>query len=293
MIDTRLLSGRDVSQVVYTALHHQIRSLKSKGITPSLAVILVGDDPSSKVYVKSKSRQFEKMGLRSETILLPEATSEAGLISFIEELNQDSTFHGVLVQLPLPRQIRSEKVIRAIAPKKDVDGFHPENLGLLTTGQSCFIPCTPKGILKILSHFNIRTKGQHIVVLGRSNIVGRPISILLSSKNNNGNGTVTLCHSGTSDLKTYTRQADILIVALGVPKMITRSFIKKGAVIVDVGIHRLPNNSEKGYEIVGDVDQQSVDGKASAIAPVPGGVGLMTIAMLVENTVEAAEIQSH
>ena len=292
MIDTQLLSGKDVSQAVYTALDPRIQSLKSKGFIPSLAVILVGNDASSKVYVKSKSRQFEKMGLKSETISLPEATSEAGLISFIDELNQDPAFHGILVQLPLPSQIRSEKVLRAITPEKDVDGFHPENVGLLTTGQSRFIPCTPKGILKILSHFNISTQGKHIVVLGRSNIVGRPISILLSSKNENGNGTVTLCHSGTSDIKSFSRQADILIVALGVPKMIKRTFVKKGAVIVDVGIHRIPNKSEKGYEIVGDVDKQSIIGKASAISPVPGGVGPMTIAMLVENTVEAAEIQS-
>ncbi len=292
MIDTQLLSGKDVSQAVYTALDPRIQSLKSKGFIPSLAVILVGNDASSKVYVKSKSRQFEKMGLKSETISLPEATSEAGLISIIDELNQDPTFHGILVQLPLPSQIRSEKVLRAITPEKDVDGFHPENVGLLTTGQSRFIPCTPKGILKILSHFNISTQGKHIVVLGRSNIVGRPISILLSSKNENGNGTVTLCHSGTSDIKSFSRQADILIVALGVPKMIKRTFVKKGAVIVDVGIHRIPNKSEKGYEIVGDVDKQSIIGKASAISPVPGGVGPMTIAMLVENTVEAAEIQS-
>ncbi|MBL7014525.1 MAG: bifunctional 5,10-methylenetetrahydrofolate dehydrogenase/5,10-methenyltetrahydrofolate cyclohydrolase [Candidatus Marinimicrobia bacterium] len=292
MIDTRLLSGKDVSQAVYTTLDPRIQSLKQTGIVPSLAVILVGDDAPSKVYVKSKSRQFAKMGLKSETIPLPEATSEAGLISFIDELNQDSSFHGILVQLPLPAQIRSEKVIRAISPEKDVDGFHPENLGLLTSGQPRFIPCTPKGILKIISHYKINPSGKHVVVLGRSNIVGRPMSILLSSKNENGNGTVTLCHSSTPDIKTFSRQADILIVALGVPKLITKTFVKKGAVIIDVGIHRIPNNSEKGYEIVGDVDRKSIEGKVSAITPVPGGVGPMTIAMLVENTVEAAEIQS-
>lgn len=292
MSDTRILSGKDVSQSVYQSLENRITTLKNQNIVPSLAVILVGDDSASKVYVKNKTRTFASLGLHSETILFPEATSEAGLISFISELNDDPQFHGILVQLPLPRHIRSDNIIRSISPKKDVDGFHPENLGLCTTGHPRFIPCTPKGILSILDFYDLSASGKHVVVLGRSNIVGRPMSILLSMKNKRQNGTVTVCHSGTPDIKYFSRQADILIVAMGVPKCVTRSYVKKGAILIDVGIHRLPNQSKKGYTIVGDVDFKSVMGKVSAITPVPGGVGPMTIAMLAENTIEAAEMQS-
>jgi methylenetetrahydrofolate dehydrogenase (NADP+)/methenyltetrahydrofolate cyclohydrolase len=284
-----VLSGKEVSHSVYEDLKSRIDFLKKKGVVPSLAVILVGDDPASNVYVQSKSRQFKKMGLHSDTITFPEETSEAGLASFIEELNQDDTFHGILVQLPLPKQIDEKRIIRAISPEKDVDGFHPENLGLLTAGNPRFIPCTPKGILRIFSHYDISPSGKHIVILGRSNIVGRPMSILLSLKNDSGNGTVTLCHSRTADLKSFTKKADILVVSLGSPELIDESYLKDGVVIVDVGINRVSDDSETRYKLVGDVHWESIQTIASYATPVPGGVGPMTIAMLVENTIEAAE----
>jgi methylenetetrahydrofolate dehydrogenase (NADP+)/methenyltetrahydrofolate cyclohydrolase len=229
------------------------------------------------------------MNLHSETIRLPEETSQKELLSTIRTLNNDPVFHGILVQLPLPKHIDTSVVINAIAPDKDVDGFHPENLGLLTAGKPRFIPCTPKGIMRILEHFHIDPSSKHAVVLGRSNIVGRPISILLSQKQAYSNATTTICHSGTSDLRAFTTQADILVAALGVPEMIDDTYIKEDVVIIDVGINRVPDQSEKGYKLVGDVNYDAVQGIAQSITPVPGGVGPMTIAMLVENTVEATE----
>ncbi len=287
-----LLSGKTVAAQVYNDLKPRIQQLQSKGIQPGLVVILVGDDPASHVYVRSKAKRFEKLGLVSETVLLPKDTSETELIQRINTFNQDPRFHGILVQMPVPPQIRADAVIQAIAPTKDVDGFHPENMGLLTTGHPRFIPCTPKGILRILKHYDISLSGKHVVVVGRSNIVGRPISILTSLKNDSGNATTTLCHSGTQNIPEFTRQADVIIAAIGQPNYITSDFVKKGAVLIDVGINRVPDDSEKGYHLVGDIDATSVSSLAKALTPVPGGVGPMTIAMLVENTVESAE-RSH
>ena len=290
MAETNILSGKVVSDAVYTALERRITALSTNhSAVPGLAAVIVGDDPASQVYVRNKTRRFRKMNLHSETIRLPEDTSQEELLSTIRTLNNDPVFHGILVQLPLPNHIDTDAVIHAITPEKDVDGFHPENLGRLTAGKPRFIPCTPKGIMRILEHFDIDPAGKHAVVLGRSNIVGRPMSILLSQKQSYSNATTTICHSGTSDLRTITTQADILIAALGVPKMIDDSYIKKDAVIIDVGINRVPDKSDKGYKLVGDVNFNAVQDIAAGITPVPGGVGPMTIAMLVENTVEATE----
>ena len=290
MAETQILSGKVVSEAVYAGLKDRIDLLKNNhSVVPGLAAVIVGEDPASQVYVRNKTRRFSKLNLHSETIRLPEETSQEELLTTINTLNNDPLFHGILVQLPLPKHIDSEVVIHAIAPHKDVDGFHPENLGRLAAGKPKFIPCTPKGIMRILEHFHIDPSGKHAVVLGRSNIVGRPMSILLSHKQSYSNATTTICHSGTSDLRTFTKQADILVAALGAPEMIDDSYVKEGAVIIDVGINRVKDDSEKGYKLVGDVNFKAVQDIAASITPVPGGVGPMTIAMLVENTVEATE----
>ena len=288
-MEPKILSGKEVSNSVYVALKGRISTLKSQSIIPSLAVIIVGEDPASQVYVRNKTRQFFNHGLFSDTITYPSDITQEVLLSKIYELNKNIQFHGILVQLPLPNHIDEDAIIDAIDPKKDVDGFHPYNLGCLAAGKPIFIPCTPKGIMRIFHHYNISISGKHVVVVGRSNIVGRPISILTSLKQVNSNGTTTICHSGTENIGQYTKQADIIILALGSPEFLKGKDIKEGAVIIDVGINRVDNDSPKGYKIVGDGEETSLKGKASAHTPVPGGVGPMTIAMLVENTVEAAE----
>ncbi len=289
MPKTKILSGKDVSEAVYENLQPRISKLKQKGITPGLAVILVGNNPASQVYVRSKGRKFNKLDLFSETIVLPADIDESSLISKIRELNNDDRFHGILVQSPLPKHLDYNKILLEVNPQKDVDGFHPYNVGKLALGEPQFIPCTPKGVMRIYEHYNIELKGKYVVVVGRSNIVGRPLSILTSLKNKYANATTTICHSGTPDIPKIARQADILIAAIGVPEMIDNTYVKEGAVVIDVGINRVDDDSEKGYKLVGDVNFASINGIASAITPVPGGVGMMTIAMLVENTIEAAE----
>ena len=289
MSDLLILSGKDVSSSVYKGLSERIHALREKGITPGLAVVLVGEDPASQVYVRSKTRTFKKLDLFTQTYILPKDTSQDELLGLIKELNNDNSYHGILVQLPLPKHIESDKVINAIDPKKDVDGFHPENAGLLAIGRPRFIPCTPKGIMRILEQYKIDLNGKHVVVVGRSNIVGRPISILTSMKMDGANATTTICHSGTPNIQYHTKTADVIIVALGVPSFLDQEMIKKDAVVIDVGINRIDADNQKGYKLVGDADWQSIEKKASAATPVPGGVGPMTIAMLVENTVEAAE----
>ena len=289
MAETRILSGKVVSDAVYTALKSRIQSLQESSVVPGLAAVIVGEDPASQVYVRNKTRKFSKLQLHSETIKLPHETTQEDLLHRIETLNNDPLYHGILVQLPLPTHIEGTLIVDAIAPHKDVDGFHPENLGLLTAGRPRYVPCTPKGIMRILEHYDIDPSGKHAVVLGRSNIVGRPLSILLSQKQEFSNATTTICHSGTVDLKAVAMQADILIAALGSPELVDQSFIKEGVTIIDVGINRVDDDSEKGYKLVGDVAFEAVQGIAGSITPVPGGVGPMTIAMLVENTVEAAE----
>lgn len=291
MPKTKILSGKEVSAAVYNNLQPRISKLKRRGIIPGLAVILVGDDPASQVYVRSKGRRFNKLELFSETIMLPADIDEDSLISKIHKLNNDTRFHGILVQLPLPKHLDSNKILFEVDPNKDVDGFHPVNIGKLASGNPQFIPCTPKGIMRIFEHYNIELSGKHVVVIGRSNIVGRPLSILTSLKTSYANATTTICHSGTPDIPKIAKQADVLIAAIGVPEMIDEAYVKRGAVVIDVGINRVEDDSDKGYKLVGDANFESVNGVAVAMTPVPGGVGPMTIAMLVENTVEAAEGQ--
>ena len=286
-MNTSILSGVEASKALYNSLEDRIALLKKQSIIPGLAAVLVGNNPASEIYVRNKTKKFEALGLKTDLFRLDENFSEEELLSLIDKLNTDSEFHGILVQLPLPKHIDSEKVLNAIVPTKDVDGFHPENAGLLSIGKPRFIPCTPKGMMFILKHFNIDLNGKHVVVIGRSNIVGRPISILASLKEL-GNATVTLCHSGTKDLKYFSKQADVLVAALGSPQFVDSSYIKKGACLIDVGINRIEVDGKS--KIVGDIDQESVMGIADSLTPVPKGVGPMTIAMLVENTVLSAEL---
>ena len=289
---TQLFSGKEVSESVYESLIPKIQSLKSHGVIPGLAAILVGEDPASRVYVRSKARRFESLNLFTETIRLDADISQDKLVSKIRSINTDDRFHGILVQLPLPKHIDDNEIINMVNPMKDVDGFHPENVGFLAVGNPRFIPCTPKGIMRILSYYDVELFGKHVVIIGRSNIVGRPVSILTSLKKSFSNATTTICHSGTEDIRYFTKQADIIIAAMGVPNILDKSYIKPGVILIDVGINRVDDNSEKGYKLVGDIDRNSVTDIASGLTPVPGGVGPMTIAMLVENTVEAAALQS-
>ena len=284
-----ILSGKDVSQVVYKSLKDRIEFLNSQKTVPGLAAVLVGNDPASQVYVRSKTKIFNSLSLHTETFKLSSEITDGDLLELIGRLNVDLSFHGILVQLPLPKHINSQRILRSIIPDKDVDGFHPENAGLLSLGEPRYIPCTPKGIMRILDYYDIDLKGKNVVVVGRSNIVGRPISILTSLKMNGANGTTTICHSGTPDIAHHTRLADIVIVALGVPGFLDKDMLKEGAIVIDVGINRIESDNEKGYRLVGDADWDSIRNKVSAATPVPGGVGPMTIAMLVENTIEAAE----
>lgn len=284
-----VLDGKLASAAVKENLKVKTAELREKGLpAPHLAAILVGNNGASETYVASKVKNCDETGFESTLIRLPEDTTEAILLETIESLNQNPDVDGILVQLPLPKHISEEKVIETIDPRKDVDGFHPSNIGRLVQGLTTFIPATPYGILLMLEHFNIPTKGKHAVVIGRSNIVGRPMSILLSSNIPQGNCTVTLCHSHTSNLKEICQQADILVAALGKPEFVTPDMVKPGAVIIDVGITRVTDASaKKGFRIKGDVHYDSVSAVASAITPVPGGVGLMTIAGLLKNTLQA------
>ena len=268
----------------------EIAALKTKGITPGLAVVLVGDNPASQVYVRMKGKACEEAGLYHETIKLPKDTTEADLMALLERLNVDHKIHGILVQLPLPKQIDTNRALHRIDPAKDVDGFHPENVGKVAVGDPAgFRPATPYGVQQLLIRTGVETKGAHAVVVGRSNIVGRPMAALLLHDAPGGNATVTVCHSRTRNIEQYTRQADILIVAIGKPEFVTGDMIKPGAVVIDVGVNRVDDPTRKqGYRLVGDVNFQEAKQVASVITPVPGGVGPMTITMLLYNTVQAA-----
>ncbi len=286
-----IINGKEIAKIIQLELAEKTNNLVAKtGVKPGLALLLVGDNSASQVYVRSKAKACEKVGLHSVIVTLPELTSEKEVLAVIAAWNKDTTIHGILVQLPLPKHIDETNVIMAIHPDKDVDGFHPVNVGKLVTGIGGFVPCTPAGIVELLVRSSIPTSGKHVVVLGRSNIVGKPIANLLYQKSARGNAIVTICHTGADDIRHYTKQADILIAAIGVAHRITANDIKHGAVIIDVGINRINDeNSEKGYSIVGDVDYDSVFPYVSAITPVPGGVGPMTIAMLLSNTFTAAQ----
>ncbi len=286
-----LLDGKTASQAVKESLQQRVTSLTAAGHKkPHLAAILVGTNGASETYVASKVKNCEEIGFASTLVRLDENVAESVLLAEIDALNNNDDIDGILVQLPLPKQINEQKVIEAISPAKDVDGFHPVSVGKLVQGLNTFIPATPYGVMLMLEHFNIDTKGKHAVVVGRSNIVGRPMSILLSSNTKYGNCTVTICHSHTKNLTEICRQADILVAALGRPEFVTADMVKEGAVVIDVGITRVEDaTAKKGYRIKGDVAFAEVAAKAGAITPVPGGVGLMTIAGLLKNTLQAYE----
>lgn len=286
-----IIDGKQIAEDVKADVARKVALLKEKGITPCLAVILVGENPASVSYVTGKRNALAAAGMEDRSLILPEDTSEEKLLSIIRDLNADKSVHGILVQLPLPEHINEQKVINAISPEKDVDGFHPVNAGKLLLGEKSFLPCTPHGICVLLKHMNIKTDGSRTVVIGRSNIVGKPVSILLSRKEYNS--TVTMCHTGTKNLPEITKQADIVIVASGHPGTLTADMVKEGAVVIDVGVNRIPDSTKKsGFRLVGDVDFENVKEVASYITPVPKGVGPMTIAMLIYNTLEAAERQN-
>lgn len=285
-----LLDGKATSKAIKEEIAAEVNARKEKGLkTPHLAAVLIGDDGASQTYVSSKVKACEKIGFTSTLIRKPANTSEEELLSIVDELNKDESIDGFIVQLPLPKHIDEQKILLAIDPRKDVDGFHPENVGRMALGLPCYLPATPYGIMQLLERYNVPTEGKNCVVIGRSHIVGSPMSILLSQNTNPGNCTVTLTHSRTKDLESIVRNADILVVALGKAEFVKGEMVKEGAVVIDVGITRVPDAStERGYRIAGDVDFDSVSPKCSFITPVPGGVGPMTIASLLKNTLQAA-----
>ena len=279
---TQIIDGKKISAEIKDELKEKVTTLKAEGKEITLAVIQVGNDPASTVYVGNKKKSCAYIGIRSLAYELPEDTTEEELLSLVEQLNQSRDVHGILVQLPLPKQINEDKIIKAIAPAKDVDGFHPQSVGALSIGQPGFVSCTPAGIIQLLKRSGIEIDGKECVIVGRSNIVGKPMALLLLSEN----GTVTVCHSHTKNLKDVCKRADILVAAIGKPKFFNHEYVKEGAVVIDVGIHRNENN-----KLCGDVDYEDVFPHVSAITPVPGGVGPMTIAMLMYNCVQAAEME--
>ena len=289
----KIIDGKELAANLRAEIAAQVAELKAqKGVTPGLAVILVGDNPASVSYVTAKEKACAEAGMYSREIRLPAETGEAELVRLIGELNADPAIHGILVQLPVPKHIREQAVIDAIAPEKDVDGFTPVNVGRMMIGRKCFLPCTPHGIIKLIEFAGMDIRGKHAVVIGRSNIVGKPVAALLSRKE--ANATVTVCHTGTPDIGVFTRQADIVVVAAGRPNTVTGDMLKPGAVVIDVGVNRIPDATRpKGFRLVGDADFESCAKVASAITPVPGGVGPMTITMLLLNTLEAARRDAH
>ena len=290
-MSAQIIDGKQIALEVRAGVAEKVAALKAKGITPCLAVVLVGENPASVSYVTGKRKALAEAGMADRSEVLPENTSEEELLALIDKLNKDESVHGILVQLPLPKHINEDKVIMAISPEKDVDGFHPVNVGNLVIGKKAFLPCTPHGIIVLLEKMGIETSGKHAVVIGRSNIVGKPVSLLLARKETNC--TVTICHTGTKNMAEITRQADILIAASGHPHTVTADMVKDGAVVIDVGVNRIPDSTKKsGFRLIGDCDFDEIKEKASFITPVPGGVGPMTIAMLIFNTLEAATAAS-
>jgi methylenetetrahydrofolate dehydrogenase (NADP+)/methenyltetrahydrofolate cyclohydrolase len=287
---SNLIDGRAIAEKVYVDLRGEIAAMRSKGVTPGLAVVLVGDDPASRAYVRSKDKMSRELGLHSVKLELPETTSQDELLTRVEELNHDPAIHGILVQSPPPKQIDEAAIVRALDPRKDVDGFHPLNVAKLAMGDSTgFVPCTPLGVQRLLIEGKIGIAGAHVVVLGRSMIVGKPVALLLMQKAKGGDATVTVVHSRSKNLEAITRSADILIAAIGRAHFVKADHVREGAVVIDVGINRVDDASNpRGYRLVGDVAFDEVAPKAKAITPVPGGVGPMTIAMLMSNTVKAA-----
>lgn len=286
-----LIDGVAIARRIRDEVACDVQRLAQRGVVPGLTVVLVGDDPASAVYVRSKGKATEEAGMRSVTIRLPADTTQADLLAHVDALNADASVHGILVQMPLPKQIDADAIVRRIRPDKDVDGFHPVNVGKNLIGErDGFVPCTPAGVQELLVRSGVETRGAECVIVGRSNIVGKPMMALMVQNATGANATVTVCHSATRDLAAHTRRGDILIVAAGRPRMVTGDMIRPGAVVIDVGINRVSDASTKsGYRLVGDVDFDSAREVASLITPVPGGVGPMTIALLLRNTVRAAE----
>jgi methylenetetrahydrofolate dehydrogenase (NADP+)/methenyltetrahydrofolate cyclohydrolase len=286
----QIIDGKQVAADMRAELKAEVAELKEKGIVPGLAVVLVGEDPASKSYVTAKERACEDMGIYSDDNRLAADTSQKELMALVEKLNKDPKINGILVQLPLPDGLNEAEVLLAIDPAKDVDGFHPVNVGKMVVGEKAFLPCTPHGILQLLMRSNVTIKGAEVVIVGRSNIVGKPLANMLIQKNPTGNATVTVCHTRTKDLSYHTKRADIVIAAAGRPNTVTADMVKEGVVVIDVGVNRVEDaTKKKGYRLVGDVDFEAVKEKASLITPVPGGVGPMTITMLLYNTVESAK----
>ena len=286
----KIIDGKAISSEIREELKLEIALLKNQGIVPGLGVILVGDDPASNSYVSAKERACKSIGIYSDDNRYDENITENQLLEKISSMNNDTKIDGILVQLPLPKHIDSSKVLLSINPEKDVDGFHPVNVGKMMIGEEAFLPCTPHGIIQLLKRCNIVTNGAHVVVIGRSNIVGKPVANMLMQRGDGANATVTLCHTATKDLSFHTQQADIIIAASGNPNTLTKDMVKDDVVIIDVGVNRIPDSSKKsGFRLVGDVDFEELSQIASAITPVPGGVGPMTITMLLFNTVMSAK----
>ena len=294
-MQAQIISGTDIAKEIRAEVAEAVAEMKEKhGVVPGLAAVVVGDDPGSAIYVRNKERACHEAGIFTETSKLPESTTEGELLDLVSRLNKDDRFHGILMQLPLPPQIKEDRILLAIDPDKDIDGLHPMNIGRLVSGEPRFVACTPAGIQQMLLRSGFDPEGKHVVVAGRSNIVGKPVSILLAQKRPGANATVTVCHTRTRNLGEMTRQADILIAAMGSPQAITADMVKEGVVVIDVGINRVDDPSrERGYRLVGDVDFGPVSEKAAAITPVPGGVGPMTIAMLLHNTLKSAQLRIH
>jgi methylenetetrahydrofolate dehydrogenase (NADP+)/methenyltetrahydrofolate cyclohydrolase len=291
-MDSKLINGKEIAKRVRDELTREVQALRERGIKPGLAAVLVGDNPSSQIYVTNKSKACQEVGIFAETFRMQADTTQQALLELLQKLNRDRRFNGILVQLPLPSQIHEPTMLEAVLPEKDVDCFHPVNVGKLVIGKPYVVPCTPAGILELLHSYKISTQGKHVVVRGRSNIVGKPMANLLMQKASWADATVTIVHSRTVNISDFTRQADILIAAIGQPQFVKAEMVKNQVVVIDVGMNRIPADSEKGYRLVGDVDFDSVLPKAFMITPVPGGVGLMTIAMLLRNTVTVAKYQA-
>ncbi|MHC4085981.1 MAG: bifunctional methylenetetrahydrofolate dehydrogenase/methenyltetrahydrofolate cyclohydrolase FolD [Planctomycetota bacterium] len=286
----QIIDGKQVAADMRAELKEETAKLKEQGIVPGLGVILVGEDPASNSYVTAKERTCEDLGIYSDDNRLPEETTQQELLALVEKMNNDPKINGILVQLPLPKHLNEAEVLLAIDPDKDVDGFHPMNVGKMMVGEKAFLPCTPHGVIHLLLRSGVTIEGANVVIVGRSNIVGKPLANMLIQKNATGNATVTVCHTRTKDLVDKTKQADIVIAAAGRPNMVTADMVKEGVVVIDVGVNRVEDATKKrGYRLVGDVDFEAVKEKASLITPVPGGVGPMTITMLMFNTVESAK----
>jgi methylenetetrahydrofolate dehydrogenase (NADP+)/methenyltetrahydrofolate cyclohydrolase len=290
LMTAQIIDGKQVAADMRAELKEETAKLKEQGIVPGLGVILVGEDPASKSYVTAKERTCEELGIYSDDNRLPQDTTQQELLALVEKMNNDPKINGILVQLPLPKHLNEAEVLLAIDPDKDVDGFHPMNVGKMMVGEKAFLPCTPHGVIQLLMRSGVTIEGANVAIVGRSNIVGKPLANMLIQKSKTGNATVTVCHTRTKDLADQTMQADIVIAAAGRPNMVTADMVKEGVVVIDVGVNRVEDATKKsGYRLVGDVDFEAVKEKASFITPVPGGVGPMTITMLMYNTVESAK----